>query len=150
MPKIDVTDEAVIDAPPKVVYKEMLDLFAGLTHWRMPHFEAKTRKDSPIGGENMISDIIIRGPMGLDSRFTTKVMKVEEGKSIVIDVIGGDFIGTSMFTFESIDEKTHVSYRFAARPTKLLFNIISPLVRKSHSNHIQNGYKSLNQYLNKN
>ena len=29
MPKIDVTDEAVIDSPPMVVYKAILDEFAG-------------------------------------------------------------------------------------------------------------------------
>jgi len=33
MPKIDVTDEAVIDAPPLVVYKAILDEFTGVTHW---------------------------------------------------------------------------------------------------------------------
>ncbi len=33
MPRIDTADEAVVDAPPLAVYKTILDVFAGVTHW---------------------------------------------------------------------------------------------------------------------
>ena len=33
MPKFDVTDEAVIDAKPIVVYEAILHEFSGVTHW---------------------------------------------------------------------------------------------------------------------
>jgi hypothetical protein len=35
LPKIDVTDEAVIDAPPAEAYKAILDEYAGVTNWFM-------------------------------------------------------------------------------------------------------------------
>ena len=48
MPKIDVTDEAVIDSPPMVVYKAILNEYAGGTNWWMPYLEFKLRGDLPI------------------------------------------------------------------------------------------------------
>jgi hypothetical protein len=41
MPKIDVTDKTVIDAPPMVVYKAIFSEYGGVTHWMMPYFEFK-------------------------------------------------------------------------------------------------------------
>lgn len=150
---IDVVDEGVIDAPPDIVCKAYLDEYAGLTHWHLPFSEMRHREGSPIGGENMITDITLHTRIGTESKFTTKITKVEEGKSIHIDYIGGDFIGTGVFTFTPFDGKTRISYRWTVRPTKLshnILNIISPLARRHHSMVVQHGYKSLNEFLNKN
>jgi phage-related protein len=37
MPKIDRLDEAIIDSPPMLVYKAILNEYAGVTHWWMPY-----------------------------------------------------------------------------------------------------------------
>ena len=55
MPRIDVTDEAVIDAKPIVVYEAILNEFAGVTHW-WPMTVYKLRGDIPIDHEGAIFD----------------------------------------------------------------------------------------------
>jgi phage-related protein len=59
MPKIDVVDEAVIDSSPMVVYKAILNEYAGITHWWMPYLESKLRGDIPIDHEGAIVDITL-------------------------------------------------------------------------------------------
>ena len=59
MPKFDITDEAVIDAPPLVFYKALLDEYAGVTHWWMPYFEFKPRGNMPMDHEGAIFDLNI-------------------------------------------------------------------------------------------
>jgi hypothetical protein len=59
MPKIDVTDEAIIDSPPLEVYKTVLDEYSGVTHWFMPILAYKLRGDMPIREGAVVDRTII-------------------------------------------------------------------------------------------
>jgi uncharacterized protein YndB with AHSA1/START domain len=148
MPKIDVTDEAVIDAPPKVVYKAVLNEYAGVTHWWMPVLECKLRGDVPIDREGAIFDTTIH--TSGTPKFSCKMTKVVEAKSIEVEY-AGDFVGTGTWTFEPTDGKTKAQFRFNARTNRLLFSFASPFVNigKRHSSSMQIGFKALNSYLSK-
>jgi len=149
MPKIDVTDEAVIDAPPIVVYKAILNEYSGITQWWMPYLESKLRGDMPIR-EGAIVDITINPTSRTKSKVSEKWTKLVEAKSIE-EEIAGDFAGTGEYTFEPTDGKTKVQYRFNARTNRLLFSLVSPFVNigKRHSDTMQKGFKALNSYLSK-
>ena len=149
MPKIDVHDEAVIDSPPMVVYKAILNEYAGVTHWWMPHVESKLRGDMPIVREGAIVDIAVHS-RGVTSKFSAKMTKIVEAKSIEEEFVG-DFVGTGKWTFEPTDGKTKVQFRWNARPKRLSFVLLSPFVDigKRHSDTMQKGFKALNSYLSK-
>ncbi len=150
MPKnVEVIDEAVIDSPPMVVYKAILNEYAGVTHWWMPIFEFKLRGDIPIDHEGAIVDIIMRN-RGVTTKISVKVTKIVEGKSIEME-FWGHFVGNEEWTFEPTDGKTKVQLRWNGRTNRLLFSIFSPFVNigKGHSDLIQKGFKALNSYLSK-
>jgi hypothetical protein len=145
MPKYDVIDEAVIDFPPMVVYKTILDEYAGVTNWWTPILEFKLRGDIPIEHEGAIGDMISKG-----AKCSFKVTNIAEGKSIEMDILG-DLVGTGTWTFEPVHGKTKVRYRSNVRTNKTLFSLVSPFVNfgKTHSDNIQKGFKALNNYLSK-
>jgi hypothetical protein len=147
MPKIDVLDEAVIDATPMVVYKAILDEVVGVTHWWIPDIEFKLRGDMPIVREGAIVDVTIRDS-GVTTKFSGKFTKIVEAKSIEEDY-AGDWVGTGTWTFEPTEGKTKVQFRFNARTNRLLFSLVSPFVDmgKKHSVVIQKGFKACNSYL---
>jgi hypothetical protein len=150
MPKIDVTDEAIIDSPPLEVYKAILDEYAGVTHWFMPILAYKLRGDMPIR-EGAVVDITINPTGRMKSKVSEKMTKLVEAKSIEEEV-AGDFVGNREWTFEPTPEgKTKVQCHFNVRTTTLFASVISPFVDigKMHSDAMQKGYKALNSYLNK-
>ena len=85
MPKIDVHDEAVIDSPPMVVYKAILNEFAGVTHWWMPHLEYKLRGDMPIDREGAIGEMIFHVTKRATSKSSFKGAKIVEARSIEME-----------------------------------------------------------------
>jgi uncharacterized protein YndB with AHSA1/START domain len=149
MPKnIDVVDEAVIDSPPMVVFKAILDEYAGVTHWWMPYYEPKPREDKPIIREGAIFDVTVH--TSGTPKFSEKVTKIVEAKSIEVAIVG-DFVGTGEWTFEPTDGKTKLQFRFNARPKRLSFVLLSPFVNigKRHSDVMQKGFNALESYLSK-
>jgi hypothetical protein len=148
MPEVDVLDEAVIDSPLMVVYKAILDEYAGITHWWMPYRESKPRGDKSIIREGAIVDVTVHGTVTV--KFSEKMTKIVEAKSIEVE-FAGDFVGTGKWIFEPTDGKTKVQFQFNARPKRLSFIILSPFVNlgKRHSNVMQKGFKALNNYLSK-
>ena len=149
MPKIEVVDEAVINASPQVVYKAIIEEYAGVTHWFMPLLEFKHRTDTPVGVEGMTIDLLVHD--AARPRFYETFSKVVEGKSIDIE-IGGDFAGSGKWTFEPVEGKTKLTLRWDADPKRLSFILLSPFIDigKRHSKIIQTGFVSLNNYLSKN
>jgi ribosome-associated toxin RatA of RatAB toxin-antitoxin module len=148
MPKIDVVDEAVIDAPPMAVYSAILDVYAGVTQLFMPGLESKLRGDKAIDCEGAICDVTGHSH-GLSTKFSLKVTKVEQGKSIEFE-FSGDFLGNEKWTFEpTANGATHVALHYVGGTNRLLFSILSPFVNptKEHSKAIQNGLKACNSYL---
>ena len=151
MPKIDVTDEAVIDAPPMEVYKAILNEYAGITNWFMPILAYKLRGDMPIC-EGAIVDITINPTGRMKSKVSEKMIKLVEAMSIEEEVVG-DFVGNREWTFEPTTEgKTKVQCRFNVRTNRTLFSLFSPFVDigKVHSDAMQKGYQALNSYLQEN
>jgi len=146
MPKIDVTDEGIVDAPPKVVYRAILNELAGATHW-WPHTVYKLRGEIPIDHEGAISDATA-GNRLVTIRASFKVTKIAEDKSIEME-IAGDIEGTGTWIFEPTDGKTKVTYQFRVRTNSLLFSVLSPFVNleKGHSAEVQQVLKELNSYL---
>jgi uncharacterized protein YndB with AHSA1/START domain len=146
MPKFDVTDEAVIDAPPMAVFTTVLNEYAGVTHWWMPYLKFELRGDLPIR-EGTISDLTAHGH-GMPAKFSCKMTKIVKAKSIEMDY-AGDFVGTGKWTFEPTDGKTKVQYRFNVRTNRLLFSLVSPFVNvgKSFEECIQKGLKACKGYL---
>ena len=149
MPKIDVLDEAIIDAPPMVVYKAILNEYAGVTHWWMPILESKLRGDMPIDHEGALFDLAVHNK-GLTSKLSAKITKIVEAKSIEVEYTG-DFIATEKYTFEPTDGKTKVQLRFNGRTNSLLISLFSPFINleKGHSDMVQKSFKALNSHLSK-
>lgn len=146
MPKYDVIDEGIIDAQPTMVYKTILDDLAGITNWRPPNVSTKLRGDMPLREGSFIDSTI--SEKGLTSKFSFKVTKMVEGKSIDYDV-AGDSVGTGKWTFEPFDGKTKVQFQFNFRTNKLLLSLLSPFVDfgKAHSDVMQKQFKACNNYL---
>jgi len=146
MPRIDAVDEGVIDHPPLVVFKAILNEAAGTTHWWMPHWESKLRGETPIDREGAIFDITIH--RSGKPRFFGKTTKIVKGKLIELE-FGGYFVGTGAWRFEPIDGKTRVQYRWNVQSKRLSFVLLSPFmdIGKIHSDVIQKGFKALNSYL---
>jgi uncharacterized protein YndB with AHSA1/START domain len=141
-----VVTEAIIDAPPGVVYKAVLDEYAGAAHWGVPYKDAKIKDGSPIG-VNMVSDVTVLGPMGMKGGFTFKVTKVEEGKLIYGEYLTGDFKGSEEFTFEPVDGKTRIRLKWKAQPNRLLVSLLAPMAKKIHSTNAQEEFGLLNKYV---
>ncbi len=151
MPKYDVINEAVIDSPPLVVYKAILNEHAGVTHWWMPILEFKLMGNNPIDREGAIVVVTINPTSRIRSaKFSIKVTKIVEAKSIEYEV-AGDFVGTGKWTFEPNDGKTKVQYRINFRLKRLSLILLSLFVDigKMHSDVIQKGFKACNSYLSK-
>lgn len=146
MPKIDVTDEGIIDAPLQVAYEAILNEYAGVTHW-WPVTVYKLRGDIPINHEGAISDAAAHG-RGVTVRASFKVTKIVEAKSIEME-IAGDVVGTGTWIFEPTDGKTKIQYQFNVRTNKLLFSVLSPFgnLEKGHSDEMRSVFKALNTYL---
>ena len=125
---MDALDEAIIDRAPAVVYRAILDEYAGVTHWWMPYQESKLRGNAPIDHEGAIVGITIRTELERGTpRFSYKLTKIVEAKSIELE-IAGDIEGTGEWTFEPTDGKTKVQFRWNVKPKRLLYVLLSPFV----------------------
>jgi uncharacterized protein YndB with AHSA1/START domain len=147
MPKIDVTDEAIIDSPPIEVYKAILNELSGFTKWWMPHIEFKPR--STIDREGAVFEATIKPQSRMSAKCSAKITKLATAKSIELEYTGGDFLGTGVYTFEPKDGKTKLKYRFNVRTNRLLASLLSPFINlsKAHSEVMQKGFQACNNYL---
>ena len=152
MPKMYASDEAIINGPPAVVYKAILNEYGGVTHWWTFVQESNLRGNIPVDHEGAIVDITIHSERARGTpRFSYKFIKMVEARSIDIEVTG-DIEGKGKWTFEPTDGKTRVKFEWDVKPKRLLYILVSPFVDmgKIHSDVMQKGYKALNDFLNKN
>ena len=147
MPKFDVTDEFVIDAPPNAVYKALLDEFAGSTHLFMPYYECKIGGDRPIDNEGAIFDLAVHNGR-MTSKLSCKITKLVEAKTIEVNY-DGDILATEKYTFESMNGGTKLKLRFNGKTNSVLVSLLSLFVNigKGHSDMMESGFKALNNYL---
>ena len=145
MPRIDVIDEATINATPSLVFEALLNELGGAKKWWMHHWEAKPRGNSPLHQPGWIIDITVHR-IGTP-KFASKSVEIVKDKRIKGDIFEGDFIGSAEWTLEPIDGKTKVTFRFNVKTNRLLYSLMYPLVARIHSDVVQKGFESLNSLL---
>jgi hypothetical protein len=148
MLKVNVTDKGVIDSPPSVVYKAILNEYAGVTHWWMPFIESKLKGDIPATCEGAIFNVTAYPKKIVKGKFSVRVIKLVKAKSIELEY-AGVFEGTGIWTFDPTDEKTEVNFHFNVRITNPLASLFSPFinVEKQHSDVMQKGFLACNNFL---
>jgi uncharacterized protein YndB with AHSA1/START domain len=147
MAKIDVIDEAIIDAKPEIVFNALLDEFEGAKNWWMPDWEAKIRGHIPFRQVGGIIDITVHR-IGTP-KWKARSVEIVPNKLLKADFFEGDFIGSGEWNLEQLNGKTKVSFRFNIETNRFLYSMMYPLVKRIHSGVMKNGFKSLNIYLKK-
>ena len=77
MPKINVSDQAIIDSSPQEVYKAILNEYNGVTGWVAPALEFKPRDGKPFNCEGAVCDIIGHSH-GLAAHFSVKITSLRK------------------------------------------------------------------------
>ena len=146
MAKYDVTDEAIINASPEVVYNAVINEMDGKTSWWMPHRSMELRDGDSYGKVGAPIDSTIHDK--LTTKFTTKTAEVKNKEIIRVNYVGGAFRGEGLWKFESVEGKTKLSYRWRTSPSGFL-QIFAPFlpVKKSHSDVMKAGFNNLNKFL---
>ena len=140
-------DEVVIDADPATVAKAITDEAAGKTHWWLPLWEAKQRGDIPPNQVGGIFDITVHGRRGT-VKFTAKTTEIKENMARV-EYVEGAFRGEGIWTFEPVDGKTRLRFRWRVRPSGWLLRLLAPFIDIGQSHHevMKAGFEGLNQYV---
>ncbi|MFA5386030.1 MAG: SRPBCC family protein, partial [Eubacteriales bacterium] len=136
-PKYDVTDEAIINASPDVVYKAMVDEYNGKTSWWNPYLSSKLREEDYSGKGGTLCDVTVPGIMTV--KFTTKTVEVKENEMIRMHYIDGAFRGEGLWKLEALNGKTKISFRWRVCPVWWSLRIFGPVlpVEKNHSKVMQ-------------
>jgi hypothetical protein len=147
MTRFDFVDEAIVDADPLRVFKAVIDEANRRTSWWMPHWEAKPRYGKEFGQIGTAIDITIHR-VGTP-KFSARVTEVIEGKLLKVEYFEGDYRGNGEWTFEPIDGKTRVRFRWNVVPHRLMFRVLAPFLKKgsTHSEVMQEGFRGMNRYL---
>ena len=148
MAHVNFTDDAVVDTTPKVAMEAVLNEIAGRTHWWV-EMEQKVRGGAPSAAEpweNKIVDAVLHGMP--TTRFTYKVIKLVEGKSILTENMAGPYVGTGEWSFEPADGgKTRVTYTITGETVGIWSLIPKSMGQKQHTKVTQNLLRSLNSFL---
>lgn len=147
MVKYDITDEAVINASPEVVFKAVSDEVCGKTSWWMPHISLKLREGSMCGSIGALIDVTVHGKRPI--KFTSKTVEVKMNEMIKGIYVEGAFRGENLWKFKDLGGKTKVSVRWRTKPSGLLLRILAPFlpIGKTHSEKMQSGFDNLNKFL---
>lgn len=147
MKDIDVTDEALLDASPAEVFAAVADEATGRSGWWRPTLELYPRPGAPAGQVGSVFDIRIPGRRPI--RFTERIVELVENEHVRLHYIGGDFRGEGLWSFEPVDGRTRVRFRFHVRPHGLAMRLASHLtdIGRLHSQVAQRGFEGLRRYL---
>ena len=147
MAKYDVTDEAIINAEPDIVFSALLAEYAGKTSWWMPSLSAKIRKGDSADQLDTLIDITVHGKFPI--KFTIKTVEVKKNELLRYEYVEGAWRGEGLWKLEAKDGKTKLSYRWRASPSGLLLRIMAPFVNvpKAHSDVMKAGFDGLNEHL---
>ena len=148
MAKYDVTDEAIINASPDVIYNAVIDEMDGKTSWWKPHRSMKLREGDSYGKVGALLDSTIPIHGRLATRFTTETVEVKNNEMIRVHYVGGAFRGEGLWKCESLEGNTKLSYRWRTSPSGFL-RVLAPFlpVKKSHSHVTEVGFNNLGKYL---
>ncbi|MER5891372.1 SRPBCC family protein [Streptomyces sp. NPDC001941] len=117
----DLIDEAVVDAPPNVVWDALLKEFNGGAQWWVPAntFATTAGSADTVGGEVAVT-VHTKGvdKGGLKLRFTARTTAVEPGRKLSIEYVDGVFRGPSDFVLDPVEggAKTRIGMHFKGRP----------------------------------
>ena len=147
MVRYDVVDEGIIDADCSTVFKAYTDEFGGITHLLMPLWESKPRGDDIIVQKGTVADI--RSHYKGTTKFATRVTEFVKDELFNEEFFEGDYIGTGEWTFEPLDGKTKVRFRWKAKTNSLLLTLVTLFIDigKRHSELVQEIFKTWNRYL---
>jgi ribosome-associated toxin RatA of RatAB toxin-antitoxin module len=147
MAKYDVTDEAIINASPDVVYNAVIDEYDGKTSWWMPHLSSKLREGNSCSKVGALLDLTVHGKRPI--KFTAKTVEAKNNEMIRVNYVEGAFRGEGLWKFESLEGKTKLSFRWRTSPSGLLLRILAPFlpIEKSHSDVMKAGFNNLNKFL---
>jgi len=147
MVKYDITDEAIINASPDVVFKAVRDEACGKTSWWMPHLSLKPRKESICGTIGALTDVTVHGKRPI--KFTSKTVEIKMNEMIKGIYVEGALRGENLWKFKDLGGKTKVSVRWRTKPSGLLLRILAPFlpIEKNHSDVMQAGFDNLNKFL---
>jgi hypothetical protein len=84
----------------------------------MPHIEEKLRGDKKILQKGSVLDFKIHR-FGTPT-FTGRITDIIENQKIKMDFFEGDFIGAGEYTFEPVNGKTKIKFRWTAKSNKFL------------------------------
>ena len=145
----DVTDEAIINASPDVVFKALQDEFAGKTSWWMPHLSSKPRDEHSYGKIGSLIDVTVHGKRPI--KFTSKTAEVKKNEMMRGFYVEGAFRGENLWKLESVNGKTKLSMRWRVKASGLLLKILAPFfpIEKNHSEVMKAGFENLNTFLDK-
>ncbi len=150
MQEIDVVDEATVNGSPMVIYRAVVNELAGLTHWWMPVLESKPEAGATrIDHEGAVFDALVHGEKRTMTT-SNRVTKIREGELIQVE-IWGDFRGVGTWTFEPMDNKTRVRFRWKVRPHRMAYVFAYYFVDmgKRHSEVMRKGFEALERSLEK-
>lgn len=144
--KFDITDEAIINARPDVVFNAVKDEGCGITNWWMPHLSCKPRKDSACGIGDLI-DVTVHGKRPIT--FTTKTVEIKINEMVKGNYVEGAYRGEFVWEFKELDGKTKVRFRWRTKPEGLLLRILASFlpIEKYHSDVMKAGFENLNKFL---
>lgn len=147
MSEIDAVDEAIIDADPATVARAIEDESMGKSHWWLPSLEMEPHRDIPPSQVGGLVDTIVHGTR-VPVRWTNKTVQVTEN-TVRVEMIAGAFRGEGIWTFEPVDGKTRLRYRWRARPSGWLLKLFARFIdiEQVHHNVMKAGFEGLNQYL---
>ncbi|WP_173401506.1 SRPBCC family protein, partial [Arthrobacter sp. H5] len=107
MATYDVTDSAVISAPPDRVWEALASELDGAAQWWVPHntFLPGTVSPEQVGGS---VDVTVH-PRGVEGggpklRFSCVTRESVPGSRLVQEYVSGAFRGTGWFTMEALDD----------------------------------------------
>ena len=146
MVKYDITDEAIINASPDVVFNAVKDEACGKTSWWMPHLSFKPREESTCGVGDLI-DVTVLGTRPI--KFTTKTVEIKMNERVKGNYVEGAYRGEFVWEFKELDGKTKLSFRWRTKPAGLLLRILAPFlpIEKYHSDVMKAGFNNLNKFL---
>ena len=146
MVKYDITDEAIINASPDIVFNAVKDEACGKTSWWMPHLSFKPREESTCGVGDLI-DVTVIGKRPI--KFTTKTVEIKINEMVKGNYVEGAYRGEFVWKFKDLDGKTKLSFRWRTKPKGLLLRILAPFlpIEKYHSDVMKAGFNNLNKFL---
>jgi ribosome-associated toxin RatA of RatAB toxin-antitoxin module len=142
MAKYDITNEAIIDASPDVVYNALMD--GSILEW-LP-LSAKRLTGSSYDEVGALTDITFHDrPI----KYTEETVEARKNEIIRLKYVKGAFRGEGLWKLEKIDGKTKISFRFRVRHYDFFLRIIAPFVpiEKRHSDVMKAVFDGFNKYL---